>query len=144
MLEILAMELDSAVTDIGVLAKKAYQGKEYQVWELDKKEFEKLCRIPDEEWKDNWGMWRSAKGSNMRVPEDEYMINNHLILAWDGSARTEVEDDEYYLDRSYANLLEYFSNELGASQPRNVCALAIDLARANGITMAELFSRCQE
>jgi hypothetical protein len=33
----------------------------------------------------------------------------------------------------------YMGEELGASVERNVCALAVDLARANGMTMAKLF-----
>jgi hypothetical protein len=40
---------------------------------------------------------------------------------------------------TYDNLTTYMCDELGASQPRNVCALAVDLARANGMTMAKLF-----
>ena len=39
----------------------------------------------------------------------------------------------------YETLLTYMAEELGASVERNVCALAVDLARANGMTMAKLF-----
>ena len=39
----------------------------------------------------------------------------------------------------YDTLTEYMCNEIGASTEKNVCALAVDLARANGLTMARLF-----
>ena len=58
-------------------------------------------------------------------------INGHEIICW--------ERDDHYNDE-YDTLLDYMCDEIGASQPRNVCALAVDLARANGISMAELFS----
>ena len=39
----------------------------------------------------------------------------------------------------YKDLLEYFCEELGASTEKNVCALAVDLAKYNGLTLSELF-----
>jgi hypothetical protein len=39
----------------------------------------------------------------------------------------------------YETLTEYMCDEIGASMESNVCALAVDLARANGLTMAKLF-----
>ena len=45
--------------------------------------------------------------------------------------------------RKYHDLLTYFCDALGASQPKNVCALAVDMAKYNGMSMAELFQKLQ-
>ena len=47
-----------------------------------------------------------------------------------------IKDDSVV---AYNTLLDYMNKVIGASQPRNVCALAVDLARANGMSMSELF-----
>jgi len=52
-----------------------------------------------------------------------------------------VHEDNW--DREYNNLLEYFCDEIGASMEKHICALAVDLAMINGITMGELFRKYQ-
>lgn len=145
MKEILGGELDQAFIDLNINAKKTYQAKDItdfeQVWELSNKDYEKLCNIEEDDWKDNWGWWRNAIGSNMGSVNRRYNINNHYIRAWDGYSRENHKD--YYQDRKYQNLLKYFCDEIGASTEKNVCALAVDLAEQNNITMGELFSKYQ-
>jgi hypothetical protein len=148
MREILGKDLDLAIMELGIGATKTYQGEDYDVWEMSEDEFQKLTVIPEEDWKDEYGFWRSAEGSNIGNEMSNFKINNQIILAWDGDCRIEAlnevngneKDVDYcYRDREYRTLLEYFCDEIGASQPRNVCALAVDLAKINGITMSELF-----
>ena len=106
-------------------------------------------------------MLRSDIGSNMGRPDVEYRIKDNTILAWDGNSRSDyesecnkcldrksgacdgTEDDfnECYGAREYSGLLEYLCEEIGASQPKNVCALAVDLAKYNHMTMGELFTK---
>lgn len=138
MKEILGGDLKLAFEETGIKAKMTYQNvdKGYEVWELSDKKFEKLCSIKDEDWKDDWGWWRSAECSNMGYVDVSLKINNHSIWAWSGS---NYEED--YENKEYDNLLEYFCYELNASQPSNVCALAVDLAQQNNITMSELFKK---
>jgi hypothetical protein len=153
MKEILGEELELAYTEFGIKAVRKYMSKEngYQVWELTDKDFKKLNTIPEKDWRAEYGWWRYAKGSNMGTVEARYTINNHYIKAWDGCFRKEMleknkslkPDDRYQRDRKYDNLLQYFCYEIGVSQPRNICALAVDLAKQNNITMAELFNRYQ-
>lgn len=156
MKEILGGELDLAFKELGINAVKTYEGNtnlddKTQIWEVDEEGFERLCDLDDDNWEDDWGWWRSAEGSNMYNELDEYTINNSKIIAWDGDNRLAFEeenedgdeDDRWWFPREYSNLLGYLSEEIGASQPRNVCALAVDLANINNIKMSELFRRCQ-
>lgn len=148
MKEILGGQLDQAFIDLNINAKKTYQTKQdntdfEQVWELSDEDYEKLCNLTEENWKDNWGWWRGAKGSNMGSVNHRYNINHHFIEAWDGRGREHSKSDRYWASRKYHNLLEYFCGEIGASTEKNVTALAVDLAKQNNTTMAELFSKYQ-
>ena len=152
--------LYKAFKELGIDATRTYRGKEkphYEVWELSKDDFKKLEYTI--EWKDDWGWWRYAKGSNMGTACDFFTVNGKELIAWGGPKREDLRDDwadesneekaayhysfkEYEETRyphEYETLLTYMGEELGASVERNVCALAVDLARANGMTMAKLF-----
>ena len=106
--------------------------EEYQVWLLSKNDFDNLCAVNDDDWKKSWGWWRHALGSNMGAVFYPYIINGERIMAW----------GRRYAGEQYENLLSYFSDQLGASTEKNVCALSIDLARQNGLTLSELFRKC--
>lgn len=152
--------LHRAFKELGIKATRTYRRSEkphYEVWELSKEDLKKLEYT--DEWKDEWGWWRFANGSNMGTPFDFFQVNSKELIAWDGPQREDLRYDwanesddekamyhnsfkeyqEEHYPHSYSNLLEYMCNELGASVERNVCALAVDLARANGLTMAKLF-----
>lgn len=145
--------------------KRTYKGNRYEVWEVSNEVFNTMCDMSEEKFvelasEDAW--WRSTEGSNQGVPNNKYIINGEEIIAWDGYRRC-----DYYIDycmdcedriegmckasnediesccgeRRYNTLSDYFCDEIGASQPKNVCALAVDLAKYNGITMGELFTK---
>ncbi len=152
--------LHRAFKALGIDAKRTYKSAHepyYEVWELDKKYIRTLEEVT--EWQSNWGFWRFAKGSNMGTACSFFTVNGKELIAWDGPARDELLDrwsdepheekleynylfkeyEEFWKPHTYSTLLEYMSNELGASMESNVCALAVDLARANGMSMAKLF-----
>lgn len=153
MKEILGGNLEKAFEELYIDAQMTYMGRTIlddntQIWEVEDKDFERLCELEEEDWKTDWGWWRSAEGSNMFNELDDYIINGQSIIAWDGTNRVESEEEEdeedrWWFEREYNSLFEYFCEEIGASQPRNVCALAVDLARINNIKMSELFQRYQ-
>lgn len=63
-------------------------------------------------------------------------INGHEMLGWsDESWEDEDEEDEF------DDLTTYLCDVVGVSQPKNVCACAMDLAKANDMTMGELFTK---
>ncbi len=157
MREILGDNLEKVMEVHNINAMKTYQGNKTntdfrQVWELEDEDFEKLSNISDDDWLGDYGWYRYAEGSNMEIVDRRYNINNHYIKAWDGVGREDWEeenkkvspDDRWFEPRKYSNLLEYFCEELGASTERNVTALAIDLAKQNGIKMSELFKKYQD
>lgn len=152
--------LYKAFRELDIDATRTYKGKEkphYQVWELSKDDLKKLEYA--EEWKDEWGWWRYAKGSNMGTPFDFFTVNGKELIAWDGYKREdlilewaevpfeervkyhhsirEYENQKY--PRVYDKLTDYMAQELGVSTEKNICACAVDLARANGMTMGQLF-----
>lgn len=165
MIEILAGDgIEYAFDELNISARKTYQGKEdaipyYEVWELSEEDFEKLSAVTEEEWQDDYGWYRCAEGSIMGPTNTTFTINKREILAWDGTRRLDLLDqwrgenestkmifyhsfkeyERYFMPRKYRKLTEYLFNELGASTERNVCALTVDLAKANNITLAELF-----
>lgn len=158
--------LEFALNDLGIKYKKTYSKKcnpkkkydpHYEVYEISQQDVKRLDEIF--EWPDNYGWWRYAKGSNMGTPFDFFTVNGKELIAWDGRKREDLRDDwadepdeekaayhysfkeyeETQYPHKYSTLTEYMCDELGASTERNVCALAVDLARANGMTMAKLF-----
>lgn len=163
--EILGDNMESMFKDFGISYKKTYNRKRnpkkkfdphYEVYEIsqnDMKRLEEVVEWPDGSW------WRWAKGSNMGTPFSFFTVNGKELIAWDGYKREDLRDDwadepdeekaayhyslkEYEETRyphKYDTLTEYMCEELGASIEKNVCALAVDLARANGMTMAQLF-----
>ena len=161
MAEILAGNgIHKAFKELGIQAKRTYKCSHepyYEVWELDKKDLKLMEETS--EWSDAWGWWRSAKGSNLGTAADFFIVNGQFMIGWDGSKRDSLRDEwdnmpfeekeaynhsykkyeEESMPRTYETLLEYMCNEIGASMPTNVIALAVDLARANGKTVARLF-----
>jgi len=149
MIEILGAELDKAFEELNLYAQKMYQIKnkhweyceDYQVWRLSNEDYDKLCAISEKNWQDDWGWWRWSAGSNLCSVCHRYNINGHYINAWDGYSRQ--DDKDYPWARHYKNLLQYFCDELGVTTERNICAVAVDLAAKNNMTMAELFQKYQ-
>lgn len=100
--------------------------------------FTKMCNMSEEEFfgiagEDAW--WRSSTGSIIGVPDTEFDVNGNNLVAWDSPIYESKKDNKY------ENLSDYLCNCIGASQPRNVCACAMDLAKYNDITMGELFEK---
>lgn len=131
MAEILAgAGIQNAFKELGIKAKRTYKSSHepfYEVWELDKKDLKVLDETS--EWLDSWGWWRSAKGSNLGTAADFLTVNGQFMIGWESRSGNDT----------YDTLLEYFCDGIGASQPGNIIALAVDLARANGKSVANLF-----
>lgn len=150
-------------------APKSYR-EDYQVWLLSKDDFDNICAIDADDWKDDWGWWRHCPGSNMGSPLNEYIIRGRKIVAWDGIKRelyfqTCLKCPDYYRHcgehyspnnacfasyeeqafclgpREYKDIIDYFNNEIGVSTEKNICALSIHLAQINDLTLSELFKK---
>ena len=122
-----------------------YKGDRYEVWEVTNEMFDIMCDMSEELFvelagEDAW--WRSAEGCNLGTPDTIIHINGHKLLGWSGEPwEDDEEDDEFEIYAS--NLSNYLCDVIGISQPRNVCAVAVDLAKYNSMTMGELFTECE-
>lgn len=164
MIEILGGNLEKFFNK-DIIGKCTYKGNIYEVWEISDETFNIMRDMSEAKFIELAGedaFWRSSLGSNQGSPDAKYTINGKEIFAWDGCYRfnfykdncIDCEDrmdgmcealdtdiDVCYKERKYNTLLDYLCNEMGASQPRNVCALAVDLAKYNNITIGELFTK---
>lgn len=126
-----------------ITRKLTYKGNRYEVWEVSDTAFDVMCDMSEEQFiemagEDAW--WRSAEGSNLDVPDATIHINGAELIGWTGEPwEDEDEDDEFEIYSS--SLSDYLCDVIGASQPRNVCAVAVDLAKYNNMTMGELFAK---
>ena len=119
---------------------KTYSGELYEVWEVSDENYEIMSNMSEEEFEKLCpeGMWRSSEGSNMGFPTECFNVNKIKLKCWD---RREELYGKKYRRKTYESLLEYLCANVGASQPRNICALAVDLAKYNNMTMGELFTK---
>lgn len=98
-----------------------------------------MCDMTEEQFvelagEDAW--WRSSDGSNLWAEDIiKLKVNGKEMICWNSPIYDSKEGQEY------ESLSEYLSECIGVSQPKNVCACAMDLAKANGMTMEELFSK---
>ena len=116
-----------------------YAGNRYEVWKVSDELHKEMCDMSEEQFvelagEDAW--WRSSDGSNL-LAEDviELEVNGKEMICWDSP----IYDSKK--GHKYESLSEYLCECVGVSQPKNVCACAMDLARFNDMTMGELFSR---
>lgn len=144
MVEIYAGHMKRFFKKSGIKAKCTYTndaGYKKEVWEVQDDDFKKMCEMSDEEFtalagNDAW--WRSASGCNLGDPNTEYNINGHTMLAWDVIGGVGLAPRNIYF-----SFLDYTCNHIGVSQPRNVCAIAVSMAKYNNMTMGELFTKLQ-
>lgn len=117
-----------------------YAGDEYEVWKVSDKLFEQMCEMTEEEFvelagEDAW--WRQSEGSVLGVPDTTVYINGQEMLGW--NKRWADEDEKWEIHEH--SLTDYLCDQIGVSQPRNVCACAMDLAKYNNMSMSELFRK---
>ncbi|WJV20803.1 hypothetical protein QU593_10335 [Rossellomorea marisflavi] len=133
MKEILAESLDIAVEELGIVAEKTYEGEQYQIWKLSDSEYDVLASVSEEDWKNEYGMWRYSEGS---------VLDGQVVsLTVKGKELIGFGDTMYdYGITEHKDLLSYLCDELGVSQPRNVAAVVVDLADMNEMTVSDLFN----
>ncbi|ALA13077.1 hypothetical protein TSARBOMBA_206 [Bacillus phage TsarBomba] len=122
---------------LGISPMRTYGGAHttYKVYQMTDEEFEILKVDAKDNNPDHWkhGGWRWSTGSNAGDPDIALTVNGHKLFCW-----SRDEDREDY---GYGGLLSYLSNVMGCSAFRNVCALTMDLARHNNMTLGELFTK---
>ena len=115
-----------------------YAGDRYEVWKVSDELFLKMRNMSEEKFvkiagEDAW--WRQSYGSNLGYPDAGFEVNGKNLTGWDSP----IYDSK--IGNKYENLSDYLCNCIGVSQPRNVCACAMNLAKYNDMTMGELFKK---
>lgn len=126
--------IDSSLNNADI----TYAGKQYEVWKVSDELHKKMCDMSEEEFIELAGegaWWRQSYGSNLGYPDTEFEINGKNLVGWDSP----IYDSK--IGKKYDDLSDYLCNCVGVSQPRNVCACAMDLAKYNDMTMGELFEK---
>ena len=122
--------IKTAFNELGIDAAMVFRGSNkpnYQIWEIEKSDLNKLEEAVD--WKDHYGWWTYAKRSNMGTAVDFFTVNNQFMIGW------ETEDG----NDTYDSLGDYFTKGLGVNDHNEICALAVDLGRTNGMSLCKLF-----
>ena len=114
-----------------------------EIWSISQETLDYMSNMTEEEFikiaGDESG-WRYAEGSNLGTPTEYVMVNGKEMKAWRNDDKYDDDEDcESLYEFEY--LTDYLCNHIGASQPKNVCALCVDLAKANNMTMGELFEK---
>ena len=141
MVEILGNNLLNFFETIEVLNEgvitRSYKGKDYEVWSVYDSMFDRMSKISDEHFEilageDAW--WRWSSGSSLGAPYETNIVNGHKLISW---SKAYFNCEATRRSIRYESLSSYLCDCVGASQPRNVCALAVTLAKYN----KELFSK---
>lgn len=149
MVEILGNNLENFFLNHNSMevAYRSYKGEQYEVWSVSDEEFKQMCDMTEEEFEyicekagyvDEFGFltawWRSSEGSNLRNHSvRRFSVNGHWMIGY----------DEVYpcSSKKFDDLSDYLCRKIGCSLPKNVCAVAMDLAKLNDMTMGQLFEK---
>lgn len=117
-----------------------YDGNNYEVWKISEDLYKKLCDMKEEQFTElvgEGGWWRSSDGSIFLKPYEKNYVHGHNLISW---SKGFFNCEESHKPKKYECLSEYLYECVNVYCPENVCAYAVDLAKANGMTMGELFS----
>lgn len=126
--------LYKAFRELGIEATRTYKGKEkphYQVWELSKDSLKKLEYA--EEWKDEWGWFCHSNGEHRGTAYDFITINGVGVIAWQEDCKNDT----------FNCLTDYFNECLGVTEREYICAYSVYLAKNNGWSLAQLWSKLE-
>lgn len=132
--------LDKAFSDLHIHASCLYHSKkypDYEVWELLPEDFEKIDFIKDEDWKQEWGWWRTGHCTLEGATENLIMVNGKPMYSY--LPLTPKEN----LKDNYIDFFEYLYKVFDLSTSYNRAYFATSLAKDNGMTLDEFMRTFQ-
>lgn len=117
-------------------------------------------------WKSEWGWWRWCSGSNINGdPVHDFIVKGNTVklhysddtlldfikdsledfksengvMSKELKEKLVKEATEEFFAREYIDFLDYCINQYGASTAKNVCAISVESAKLNNMTMAEFW-----
>ena len=122
--------IKGAFKELGIAATRYYKGENeprFEVWEIEKSDLVKLEEA--EEWPKGWGWFGYSKGSRLGTACNFLTVNGKFLIGWFTASGEE----------SYDKLTDYLYDGLGAKDNDDVCSMAVELAKVNGLTLTDLF-----
>lgn len=144
--EIVGKELDIAFAELGIKATKTHQTpereykSEFQVWELPQSAYNKLIDIKDEDWKSNYGWWRTGRCIYEGEADVDYIINGQPMKGYASNAVYEDEGEEVF-DTVFADFVDYMENAMDLTKNSNFVYFATSLATDNNMKISEFLKR---
>lgn len=148
MIEILGGEgLKNAFTSLSINAKQTYHGDDFEVWEIPDYDFERLCMIPDSDWKESWGWWREGHCSLEGHRTCSYIVNGQEMLGYEPDIDfNNLGDFEIWnekLTRNYESYIDWLHEIMNLSNLKHIVCFAISLAKENELTLSEFMHKYQ-
>lgn len=134
MAEILGNGLHKAFKELNINATRTYKRTEkprYEVWELSKEDVKRLEY--SNEWQDDWGWFCHSNGEHRGTAYDYLTINGVGVIAWQEDCKKDTFDC----------LTDYFKECLGVVDKETICAYSVYLAKTNGWSMADMWSKLE-
>lgn len=163
--ELFGEGLCNAFESIGIEASKTYQSNTQdafitpEVWVVSDADFERLCKMKDEDWGNNWGWWRNGGCIFEGAAGSEYMVNGCVMCgysdkriesAFDGADNSDPDDVEYanscieeYRAQKYKSVIEWISETQQISAEYNIAYFCFSLAKDNGLTLSQFMLKYQ-
>lgn len=126
--------LHKAFRELGVEATRTYKGTEkphYQVWELSKSDLKTL--MYNTEWNDEWGWFCHSNGEHRGTAYDFITINGVGVIAWQEDCKQDT----------FNCLTDYFKDCIGVTDRHQIGAYSVYLAKNNGWSLAQLWSKLE-
>ena len=126
--------LHRAFKELGIKATRTYRGNEdphYEVWELSKEDVKKLEYSA--EWQKEWGWFCYSIGEHRGTAYDFLTINGVGVLAWQEDCKNDTFDC----------LTDYFKDCLGVTDSTQMAAYSVYLAKNNGWSLSQLWSKLE-
>ena len=149
-MEIMGQNLDLAFKELGINATKVHQTVnrdyegEYQVWEVFGEDEEKLMNIKNEDWKDEYGWWRTGECMYGGSATVEFTVNGHKMLGYKPErVYFDDEDEELYFQTEYNCYTDWLSGAFDLGNAKNTVIFATSLAKDNEMSLAEFMKTYQ-
>lgn len=126
-------KFDKIVKELNISAERIYQTPHkdeyphYEIWTIDKsnlEDVESVCIL-------NKVLFCYSKGTNRGTAFEPLTVNGQFVIGW-----TAVNGED-----TFDNLIDYFKDGLEITNPHEVCACAITMAKNNGMTFVDVWKK---
>lgn len=137
MVELMGGNLDKAFKELNINAKKLVETESnYQVWSMPDVEFEFLCNVSENDWKEDFGWWRSGKCIYEGTAYVEYIVNGEKMYGY------ETEDEP--IRTEFSSYTQWINEVMNLSTEKNVVIFAESLASDNDLKLSDFIAKYEK